>query len=66
MLYTCNKLLTRSVYNLPINLFVLVYWEKNICQLEKYKKLHNFVSISNKLVIIQLLYGSTKFRNILI
>lgn len=60
-LNTYNRLFTRSMHNLPINLSVLVYREGNTNQSKEWKGLYNFISIQSKSVIIEFPYGLTKF-----
>lgn len=60
---TRNGFSTACIHNLPINLPVLVYQKGNVGQSREWKELYNFFSMKSKLMIIELPYGSTKFRS---
>lgn len=67
VLNTHNKLSIKSVYNLLLNLLILVSCKKNVGQLREYKRFYNyFLNIQSKLVVIKLLQNPTKFKNTLI
>lgn len=65
-LNTCNESSIAFVYDLLINLPVLVYQEKKASQSREWKRLYNLLSIQSKLVIIKLLHDPAKFKNTLI
>lgn len=59
-----NRLSIIFVHDLSINLLVLVYQKGKGSLSEKYKRLYNLLNIEGKLIIIQLLHNSVKFRSI--
>ena len=52
---------TTVIYNLPLNLSVLVWREEPIGQFSYWFGLYNLLSIKNKTCTIQLLYRPTNF-----
>lgn len=54
------------MYNLSINLLILVYYKKKVGKLGLWKKFYKLFNMQSELIIIEIPYGSTKFRSILI
>lgn len=62
ILNTRNGPSIKSMHDLPINLPILFYWEKNVGQSGVWKKSYELLNIQDKSVIIELPHDPTKFR----
>ena len=59
----CNRLKVDTIYNLLLNLLVLVQREENTGQTRHQLGLYNLVALDNKSCVVDLPYGYTTFRS---